>query len=875
MDLPPVLAGPILRRVEPNLVAVWVALRDASTVKLALYENQIGASDADDINLWFRTPDPGVKTIRIGDKLHLVVVTLRLPSGKTLIPERLYSYNLEIISDGQTEKQTLQTLKLLGNDPPDAGPDGDHTKHLALGYEPELLPCLVLPPKEITDLKLVHGSCRDIANNFPDGLAWLDDLLSTEKNYTSALKRPHQLFMTGDQIYADDVPRPMLSMLSETVQTLFGSTAESLPFTNRQAAPPQVETATANLTNFPAGARLNLIRNEAGMTSNDGASHLLSFGEFCAMYLYVWSNVCWGDQLGRLPPAEELPPKDFETKISSPVLRDLIKKNDLGENVEPEEYSGSYTVDVARLIEFHRTLPKVRRALANVPTYLIFDDHEISDDWYLNPTWRDRVLGSPLGSAIVRNGMLAYGLFQGWGNDPVKFEPRVGVSEKQPHEQLLEQAVKFMPAGAATGPDKDAARQIEILLGLDLRNQIATDGSYAETNPPLKWHYTVPGQKHQVLVLDCRTRRAYASRMSPPGNIGLTAQVEQIPERPDPADRQVWIVLASLPVMGPPIFDELFAPLLFRIFDVKDTDELQKNRGQKRMPGTNPDAVEAWCFDPKLFEALLKRLAPYSPVLILSGDVHYSASNAMSYWYKQKKEDPQLIKEPARIVQFISSGLKNIMPATIVFVNRSFAFAQKMIRVNIGAERLGWEKSPGSVQIPSGTDVSPRLRAKLKKSPVLVPTFGWPSAVTSGQPDWAWRVSWLRDLRADKDRPPMVQPASLFPLDTSKKNADIERTDLESYAHVAERHARQLDRLTYSRQVLFASSLGVITFQKRTEQQNNQDVDVLYAIQDMYTVQPDPQELVSRPKPLVYTRHETPLRDLSAAVPAINPPKPK
>jgi hypothetical protein len=233
------------------------------------------------------------------------------------------------------------------------------------------------------------------------------------------------------------------------------------------------------------------------------------------------------------------------------------------------------------------------------------------------------------------------------------------------------------------------------------------------------------------------------------------------------------------------------------------------------------------------------------------------------------------VEEPARIVQFISSGLKNIMPATIVFVNRSFAFAQRMIRANIGAERLGWEKSPGAVQIPSSTDVSPRLRARLKKSPVLVPTFGWPPIVTNDQPDWAWRVSWLRDARADNERPPMVQPASLFPLDTSKKNADIERTDLENYAHVAERHARQLDRLAYSRQVLFASSLGVITFQKRTEQQNNQDVDVLYAIQDLYTVQPDPQELVSRPKPLVYTRHETPLRDLSSTVPAINPIKPK
>src|SRR4029450_14059731 len=72
----------------------------------------------------------------------------------------------------------------------------------------------------------------------------------------------------------------------------------------------------------------------------------------------------------------------------------------------------------AHLTEFRRTLPKVRRALANTPTYMIFDYHEITDDWYLNPIWRDRVLTNPLGRTIIRNGMLAYALFQGWGNDP-------------------------------------------------------------------------------------------------------------------------------------------------------------------------------------------------------------------------------------------------------------------------------------------------------------------------------------------------------------------------------------------------------------------------------------------------------------------------
>jgi hypothetical protein len=63
--LPLILSGPILRRVEPSLVAVQVALSEACTVRLSLWENQIKASDATANSVWFRTPDPGVKSIRI------------------------------------------------------------------------------------------------------------------------------------------------------------------------------------------------------------------------------------------------------------------------------------------------------------------------------------------------------------------------------------------------------------------------------------------------------------------------------------------------------------------------------------------------------------------------------------------------------------------------------------------------------------------------------------------------------------------------------------------------------------------------------------------------------------------------------------------
>lgn len=890
MPLPLILSGPILRRVEPGLVAVQVALNQACTVKLSLWENQIKASDATDTNLWFRSPDPGTKSVRVGDGLHVCVVTVKLPEAKRLVPERLYSYDLELTPTGQTTKQNFKSLGLLANDPANADPDGDNTKRLALGYETDLLPCVVLPPKELTSLRLIHGSCRDSDTQFPDGLAWVDDLLSRGTAYKSALERPHQLFLTGDQIYADEVPAPMILMLNELGRTLVGK--EQLPL----VAKPDLTKTTpieADSLRFPARHRHNIVVNEGGMTTTDGASHLLSFGEFCAMYLFVWNNEVWPDfpVFGKRADGTTVPPfaatdpdpsvvetfalpKDWSTQVGALVNQATFFKAN-GDFAPVERYTpDAYKRDIAKLTEFRRTLPKVRRALANVPTYMIFDDHEITDDWFLNPTWRDRALASPLGSAVIRNGMLAYALFQGWGNDPVKFEPIVGATQKQPHEQILEQAAKLMPAATATtlGPDAAAAKQIEHLLGLDLRNEAALDGSYAETNPPTKWSYTISGSKHHVIVLDCRTRRAFANRVSPPGNIGLTAMAEQIPENPGDAKKDVTIVVSSLPVIGPPIFDELFAPALFRAFDVISEGDLQADRGTKRMPGTNPDAVEAWCFDPKLFEALLKRLVPYSPVVFLSGDVHYSSSNAMSYWKLGAAE-------PARFVQFISSGFKNVMPDAIRFVSRSFAFAQKLARAGVGAERLGWDKSADVLEIPAGANISPRLTGALRKSPILIPTAGWRGAKVKVAADWSWRVAPLRDTRPESERPPLAQPSTLFPDIAPKVNDDIDIvTDPKQYHRTAERHARQFERLRNARQVLFASSLGLVRFEKRPETTDDDKKtpigDVVYAIHDLYSAIADPAELTARPKPLLYTRHEAALRDAWQARPDIQPPKP-
>ena len=39
-----------------------------------------------------------------------------------------------------------------------------------------------------------------------------------------------------------------------------------------------------------------------------------------------------------------------------------------------------------RVEAFKRTARSARRSLANIPTYMIFDDHEVTDDWNLNRT---------------------------------------------------------------------------------------------------------------------------------------------------------------------------------------------------------------------------------------------------------------------------------------------------------------------------------------------------------------------------------------------------------------------------------------------------------------------------------------------------------
>ena len=378
---------------------------------------------------------------------------------------------------------------------------------------------------------------------------------------------------------------------------------------------------------------------------------------------------------------------------------------------------------------------KVRRALANVPTYMIFDDHDVTDDWNLNPEWCKRVFASRCGAQAA-----ARPTDRAQRAGFVRACSRTGATTSC----ATPRARPGSGAGPGSGPvrgrrpvaaqGRRATSSIACSAWTSCRSRSTPTrphGRHAAVDAPMRWHYTVEGPQFTVAVLDNRTRRGFASKFGPPGNVGTTMIDAQVPSAPLPAGQEVLIVVAPLQVLAPSVFDEIVAPGAYRAFDLGTPGKIGVGRGGEAMPGLNPDAIESWALDAITFEALTARLAPHRKVVLLSGDVHNSTATQMSYWRKGEAL-------PSRILQFTCSGFKNVMPSYLTLIDQSLAFAQELIRVDLGGDRMGWlDGADGAFTFPPGQterDVPIVLRKRIQQRPAHLPTYGWPTdAVAPGQ----------------------------------------------------------------------------------------------------------------------------------------------
>jgi hypothetical protein len=267
----------------------------------------------------------------------------------------------------------------------------------------------------------------------------------------------------------------------------------------------------------------------------------------------------------------------------------------------------------------------------------------------------------------------------------------------------------------------------------------------------------------------------------------------------------VFFVVSSLPIVGPPVVEELIQPLSVAAYDIRDRALKPEDEDARLLSETDPD-MESWGFSREGLEKVLARLESYKRVVVLSGDVHFASGQALSYWKSQSGP-------PMRLVQFTSSGLKMLLPSFIWSFFRRFSLALRVQRLLDPVERVAWKQpEPAPVRLPQGLAAAPALRARLHHEPVLVGNHAWPPGTcTLRTPDWSWRLRVLADQRSDDERPAAIRPLPMA-ADVNPAGAADRDGALDEYHKVIQRHVDGVGKMDFSRKGLFPSNLGEVNF---------------------------------------------------------------
>ena len=235
MDPKHVIAGPILRRVEKRSVSVWLAFKSDPIpqddvllrMRLRLYDvREVRMRAASRPTTGFSTVPNGIEPIplathdhngrpipesarlhRIGERLYVGVVTVR--PQVALQAGEIYSYNIYIEDSNRPSLHVdFFSAGLLTK-----SPSTSKRVQLPIGYKSGHLPTFCVPQDDVSKLKIAQASCRKAHGPGSDALALLDKEI--ESNRLKPDTRLQQLFLTGDQVYADDVPGALLRYMHD------------------------------------------------------------------------------------------------------------------------------------------------------------------------------------------------------------------------------------------------------------------------------------------------------------------------------------------------------------------------------------------------------------------------------------------------------------------------------------------------------------------------------------------------------------------------------------------------------------------------------------------------------------------------------------
>ncbi|MCC2607785.1 metallophosphoesterase family protein [Planctobacterium marinum] len=429
--------------------------------------------------------------------------------------------------------------------------------------------------------KVLHGSCRKPHHDEGDALIRVDQHLAeclSQNQLPASL-----LMMSGDQVYVDDVAGPFLQAIHQVIARyeLFSETFSGAKVSNyeellqhedcfykrTELLPHSDENEEVQETFF--GAKRKPI-----FTSVNAKNHLITLSEVMAMYFMVWSETCWQDihfDSSKMPESER-------------------------QNFEQEQQS---------LLQFIQTLPQIRRALAHIPVYMMFDDHDVTDDWNLTREWEELAYGNPFSKRIIGNALFGYMLCQGLGNNPEQFE------------FLLKEVEPHITSAGITEHNK----VIDALFEWD------------------DWHYQIATQP-KIVVLDTRTHR-WRSEENAAQPSGLLDWERLRELRQQVTGEQSVVIVSPAPIFGVKVIEAI--QKIFTFFGqalTVDAENWMAHQGTARV----------------LLD-IFKEPETAQQFVILSGDVHYSFVYDIRLRFKDSSPS---------IHQITTSGFCNQFPVTLL-----------------------------------------------------------------------------------------------------------------------------------------------------------------------------------------------------------------
>lgn len=273
--------------------------------------------------------------------------------------------------------------------------------------------------------------------------------------------------------------------------------------------------------------------------------------------------------------------------------------------------------------------PEIRWLLSTVPSLMIFDDHDVVDDWNTSEAWLAGIRATPWWRERLLSGLMSYWVHQHLGN--------------------------LSPAELAADPVHAAVRATP-----DGTDVLRAHASRADQDPSsVRWSYRRDFGRVRVLMLDTR-----AARVLDEGNRSML----------NPGEAE-WLRAQALD--GPGSYDHLLIgtslpwllPHLVHDAEAWNAALCRGERGE-RWARFGEDLrqradLEHWAAFPASFEALTGLVAEAgsgagapATVLVLSGDVHHA--------YVAEPSWPSATTGPdARVLQLTCSPVHNSIPLSI------------------------------------------------------------------------------------------------------------------------------------------------------------------------------------------------------------------